>query len=183
MQRLRAVDPATATGRTKELLDGVEASFGKASNAMLAMAVNPAVLEGWLALGGALSPTLTRRLHEQIAIAIAEANGCGYCLSAHTAVGRLVGLDEGELARSRAGESSDPKVAAALRFAQAVNETRGGVGDHDLAEVRAAGYDDADIAAIVAHVALNVLTNYFNRVARTELDFPDVDDGGLAAAA
>jgi uncharacterized peroxidase-related enzyme len=182
MQRLTPVDPATATGRAKALLDGVEAAFGKAPNGTLAMAVNPAVLEGWIALHGALSPTLTRRLNEQIAIAIAEANDCGYCLSAHTAVGRLVGVDEGELARSRAGESSDPKIAAALRFARAVNEKRGGVSDHDLAEVRAAGYDDAEIAAIVGHVALNVLTNYFNRVARPEIDFPEVG-GGLAEAA
>ena len=72
-------------------------------------------------------------------------------------------------------------IAAALRFARAVNEKRGGVSDHDLAEVRAAGYDDAEIAAIVGHVALNVLTNYFNRVARTEIDFPEVEPS-LAAA-
>ncbi len=78
--------------------------------------------------------------------------------------------------------AADPKIAAALRFARVVNDMRGGVSDHDLAEVRAAGYDDAEIAAIVGHVALNVLTNYFNRVARPEIDFPEVG-GGLAEAA
>lgn len=182
MPRLTPVDPASATGRTKELLERVEAAFGRASNMALAMAVNPAVLEGWIELNGALGPTLTRQLNQRIAIAIAEANGCGYCLSAHTAVGRLVGVDDGELARSRVGESSDPKVAAALRFARAVTEKRGGVSDHDLADVRAAGYDDADIAAIVGQVALNVLTNYFNRVAQTEIDFPEVERSFRAAA-
>jgi alkylhydroperoxidase family enzyme len=109
-------------------------------------------------------------------------NDCGYCVAAHTAVGRLVGVDEGELARSRAGESSDGEIAAALRFARAVNEKRGGVSDDDLAVVRAAGYDDADITAIVGHVALNVLTNYFNRVAQIELDFPKVERGMHEAA-
>jgi uncharacterized peroxidase-related enzyme len=182
MPRLTPINPANATGRAKELLDGVEAAFGKAPNMALAMAVNPAVLEGWIALNDALSPTLTQRLNEQIAIAIAEVNDCGYCVAAHTAVGRLVGVDEGELARSRAGESSDGEIAAALRFARAVNEKRGGVSDDDLAVVRAAGYDDADITAIVGHVALNVLTNYFNRVAQIELDFPKVERGMHEAA-
>lgn len=182
MPRLKPVDHATAAGKTKELLDGVEAAFGRAPNMALAMAVNPSVLDSWIKLNGALGPTLTRRLNEQIAIAVAEANDCGYCLSAHTAAGRHVGVDEGELARNRGGDSSDRKIAAALRFARAVNETRGGVSDDELAEVRAAGYDDADIAAIVGHVALNVLTNYFNRVAQPELDFPEVERG-LAEAA
>lgn len=182
MPRLTPIDPANATGRAKELLDGLEAAFGQVPNMALAMAVSPAVLEGWVALNDALSPTLTRRLNEQIAIVIAEANDCGYCLSAHTAVGRLLGVDEGELARNRAGESSDRKTAAALGFARAVNEKRGGVSDDDLAVVRAAGYDDADIAAIVGQVALNILTNYFNRVARIELDFPQVGRGQPEAA-
>ena len=179
---LTPVDHAVATGRTKELLDGVAAAFGKAPNMTLTMAVNPAVLEGWIELNAALEPTLSRQLNEQIAIAIAEANGCAYCLAAHTAVGRLVGVEESELALSRTGDSSDPRGAAALRFALAVNEKRGGVSDQDLAEVRAAGYDDPDIAAIVGHVALNVLTNYFNRVAHTELDFPVVEQGMAEAA-
>jgi AhpD family alkylhydroperoxidase len=134
------------------------------------MATNPAVLKGYIELNGALGTTLTRELNEQIAIAVAEENGCRYCLSAHTALGGLVGVDKHELARSRAGESADTKVAAALKFAQTVNAKRGDVSDDDLAAVRAAGYDDGDIAAIVGHVALNVLTNYFNLVARTVIE-------------
>lgn len=174
MPRLTPLDPTTATGETKELLDGVQAALGMTPNMARTMARNPAVLKGWIELNGALGKTLTRELNEQIAIVVAEANGCGYCLSAHTAIGGLVGVEESELARSRTGHSADPKVAAALRFAQTVNAKRGDVGDADLAEVRAAGYDDGDIAAIVGHVALNVLTNYFNLVARPVIDFPEV---------
>ena len=182
MPRLTPLDPATATGEAKELLDGIQAAFGMTPNMARTMARNPAVLKGWIELNGALGKTLTRELNEQIALAVAEENGCGYCLSAHTAIGGLVGIDEHELAHNRAGESADPKVAAALRFAQAVNEKRGDVSDDDLATVRAAGFDDADIAAIVGHVALNVLTNYFNLVARPVIDFPEVAPG-LAKAA
>ena len=174
MPRFTPIDPATATGEAKELLDGIQAAFGMTPNSFRAMANNPGVLKGWIELSGALGATLPRKLGEQIAIAIAEQNGCAYCLSAHTAVAGLLGIDAHEIDHNRSGESDDERAAAALRFALTVNAKRGGVSDNDLAEIRAAGYDDADIAAIVAHVALNVLTNYFNRVAQPVIDFPEV---------
>lgn len=182
MPRLTAVDPATATGDAKALLDGVQAALGTTPNMTRAMATNPAVLKGWVELNSALGRTLTRELNELIALAVAEQNGCGYCLSAHTAVGGLIGVDKDALEASRSGESADPEIAAALKFAQAVNAKRGHVSDEDLAAVRAAGYDDADIAAIVGHVALNVLTNYFNLVAEPTIDFPEVKPGMAKAA-
>jgi uncharacterized peroxidase-related enzyme len=174
MPRLTPIDPATATGEAKELLDGIHAAFGMTPNSFRAMASNPAVLKGCIGLSSTLGTTLTRRLGEQIAIAIAEQNGCAYCLSAHTAVARLVGIDTHEIDHNRSGESHDVRAAAALKFALTVNATRGGVSDIDLAEIRAAGYEDPDIAAIVAHVALNVLTNYFNRVAQPVIDYPEI---------
>ena len=182
MPRLTALDPTTATGRAKELLDAVQAAFGVTPNMARTMAVNPAVLQGWMELNATLGRTLTRELNERIAIAVAEENDCGYCLSVHTAIGELVGLEKGELSLNRAGESTDSAAAAALQFAQAVNAKRGAVSDEDIRSVREAGYDDADIAAIVAQVGLNVFTNYFNRVAQTVIDFPEVTPG-LAAAA
>ena len=182
MPRLTPIDPATATGEAKELLDGIQAAFGSTPNSFRAMANNPAVLKGWIELSGALGTTLPRKLGEQIAIAIAEQNGCAYCLSAHTAVAGLLGVGPHELDRNRRGESDDERIGATLRFALSVNAKRGGVSDDDLAEVRAAGYDDAGVAAIVAHVALNVLTNYFNRVAQPVIDFPEVTPRMTVAA-
>lgn len=105
---------------------------------------------------------------------MAEVNGCDYCLSAHTALGRGAGLSDEQLDASRAGQASDPKASAALQFARATVESRGGVADSDLGRVRAAGFSDAEVVEIIAHVALNVFTNYFNRAAQTEIDFPKV---------
>src|SRR5207244_4694899 len=141
MPRLTPIDPATATGEAKELLDGIQAAFGMTPNSFRAMANNPGVLKGWTELSGALGTTIARNLGEQIAIAIAEQNGCAYCLSAHTAVAGLRAIDAHEIDRNRSGESDDERAAAALRFALTVNAKRGGVSDNDLAEVRAAGYD------------------------------------------
>lgn len=176
MSRLQALDPEHATGKTRTLLDAVGKKLGLVPNLMRTMASSPAVLEGYLGLSGALGTgRLTARLREQIALAVAEANACEYCLAAHSLLGRNAGLDAAEIVAARRGEASDARTHAAIRFALAVVASRGGVSDADLERVRGAGFGDGEIAEIVAHVALNVLTNYLNRVAETEVDFPKVE--------
>ena len=175
MPRLQTLDPAQATGKTRTLLDGVASRLGAVPNLMRTMATSPAVLDGYLGLSGALGAgRLPARLREQIALAVAEANGCHYCLAAHSLLGRNAGLADDEIVAARGGEASDPRARAAVRFALAVVASRGGVGDAELERVRGAGFGDGEISEIVAHVALNALTNYLNRVAETELDFPEV---------
>lgn len=188
MARINPVDRHTTHGAIRRNFDLVEKQLGVVPNMMRTMAASPVVLDGYLALGAALRRgALPVALQEQIAIATAEANACDYCLSAHAALGRGAGVTDEELDTNRAGRSADPRVAAALRFASAILERRGGVGDEEFARVRAAGYSDGEVAEIIAHVALNVLTNYFNRAAQTEIDFPKVTTGqrisrGLEAA-
>src|SRR4051794_29115516 len=118
--------------------------------------------------------TLPARVREQIALAVAQTNGCDYCLAAHSAVGRMVGLTVDQIRDSRLGSAVDPKVDALIRFALKVVDARGRVDDTDLEEVRRAGFDDTAITEVVANVALDVFTNYFNRLAETDLDFPAV---------
>ncbi len=178
MSRLTAINPEQATGKAKELLHDVQAKFGMTPNLMRTLAQSPAALEAYLNLSGSLSSgSLSAGLREQIALAVAEANSCQYCLSAHTAIGKLVGLDESELVAARRSASSDAKAEAALRFAQSIVVTRGNVTDHEVNRVKEAGYTDGEIAEIVANVAANIFTNYFNHVAQTEVDFPKIELG------
>lgn len=178
MTRLAAIDPATAKGMAKELLDKIQKQLGMTPNMMRTMAQSPAVLDSYLGFNAALSRgALDAKLRECIAIVVAETNRCQYCLSAHTAIGKMVGLDEEELRGSRQSASSDPKTAAALKFARAVASRHGHVSDDDLRRVRQAGHTDAEVAEIIANVALNVFTNYFNLVVGTEVDFPKVELG------
>ena len=122
-----------------------------------------------------------RRRASASPLAVAEINGCGYCLSAHTYLGKnLAKLDDAEMAANRRGLSNDPKADAAVRFAAKVTRERGKVSDEDVRAVRLAGYDDAQIIEIVQHVALNTWTNYINEVAKTEIDFPVVAPGKVA---
>jgi uncharacterized peroxidase-related enzyme len=170
------MDPNNASGKAKQLLDGVQATLGMTPNLMRTMANSPAVLEGYLNLNTALGRgRISAKVREQIALAVAQANDCEYCLSAHTAIGKKVGLPEGDLLASRQWVSSKPKANAALEFARAILMQRGQVTDEDLSRVRNAEYGDTEIAEIVANVALNVFTNYFNLVAKTTVDFPRVE--------
>jgi uncharacterized peroxidase-related enzyme len=183
MSRINPVDRDTTHEGVRRNFDTVEKQLGVVPNMMRTMAVSPAVLGGYLGLSAALRRgALPIALHEQIAVATAEANACDYCLSAHIALGRRAGVRQEELNANRAARSADSKVGAALRFASAILERRGGVSDEEFARVRTAGFSDTEIAEIIAHVALNVFTNYFNRAADTEIDFPRVAAAQLTQA-
>ncbi len=178
MPRLNPIDPARAEGKAKKLLEGVHKTLGMTPNLMRTMANSPAVLDAYLSFVKALSGgSLSAQTREQIALAVAGANGCDYCASAHTAAGRGLGVEDSELALNLQGQSSDRKFAAALAFAHAILASEGWVSDEDIALVRAAGYDDGAIVEIVANVAANIFSNYFDHIAETEIDFPLVKAG------
>ncbi len=175
MSRLTIPAREDAPAQSQPLLDAVEKQLGIVPNLFRLVGTSPAALEGYLGLNGALSRTLDAKTRERIALAVAQANGCDYCLSAHTYLGlNLAKIDDAEITRNRAGHSDDAKADSALVFARKVLDARGRVSDADLAAVRLAGFTEPQVIEIVASVALNVLTNYINNVAQTDIDFPVV---------
>lgn len=175
MSRLQAVDHSTATGKAKELLDAVKGKIGIVPNMTRVMASSPAVLESYLGFSGALAGgLLDAKTREQLALLVGQENHCNYCLSAHSAIGKMVGLNHDQIVASREGDGSSPKTTAALTFAKRVLESKGQVSEADLAAARDAGFSDGEISEIIAHVALNVFTNYFNIAADVDIDFPKV---------
>ncbi|SFK65697.1 carboxymuconolactone decarboxylase family protein [Methylocapsa palsarum] len=175
----RLPTPATidaAPAASRPFLEAVKKQFGVVPNLFRLVSNSPAALEGYLGLSSALDKgALPAPTRERIALAVAEINGCDYCLSAHTFLGkRLAKLDDAEIAANRSGASNDPKADAAVRFAAKVARERGHVSEDDVRAVKLAGYDDAEVIEIVQHVALNTWTNYINEVAKTDIDFPVV---------
>lgn len=166
----------TAPTTSQPLLQAVQSMLGSVPNLFRLVSNSPAALEGHLGMSGALAKgALPAPTRERIALAVAEINGCDYCLSAHTYLGtHLAKLDADEIAANRDGRSNDAKADAAVRFAATVAHQRGKVSPAELQAVRDAGYSDAQIIEIVQHVALNVWTNYLNNVAQTDVDFPVV---------
>ena len=175
MSRLPIPSRDEAPVKSQPMLDVVGAQLGVILNLFRLVGQSPAALEGYLGLMGALNKTLDVKTRERIALAVAQVNGCGYCLSAHSYLGANVAkLDEAELAANRRGHSSDPKADTVVVFAKKVTDARGKVSEADIAAVRFAGFTDAQIVEIVLNVALNVLTNFVNNVADTDIDFPVV---------
>ncbi|MES3151718.1 carboxymuconolactone decarboxylase family protein [Sphingomonas faeni] len=176
----RIATPATiadAPTQSQPLLDAVKAQLGVVPNMFRLISTSPQALEGYLGMSGALGrgalPAATR---ERIALAVAEVNGCSYCLSAHTYLGKHVAkLDDAEMTANRSGASNDPVADAAVHFAAKLTQERGRVSEADLAAVRLAGYTDAQLIEIVQHVALNTWTNYLNVAFATDIDFPVVE--------
>lgn len=175
MSRLTIPTRDAAPAASQPLLDAVEKSLGVVPNLFRLVGQSPAALEGLLALNGALGNALDARTRERIALAVAQANGCDYCLSAHSYLGlNLAKIDDAEIARNRAGHSSDARADAALVFATRLLASRGRVSDADIAAAKLAGFSEAQLIEIVALVAVNVFTNYVNNLADTDIDFPVV---------
>lgn len=183
MARLPIQVTESATGSNKEIFAALQKGLGMVPNMTRVMANSPAVLQAFAQFNGAMSTAkLSGQIREQIALLTAEANACTYCLSAHSALGKMVGLNQAQIDAARHRESTDPRTFAALKFAQAVIDLRGGIGDSDFKAVRAAGFSDAEIAEIVAAVALNFFTNFFNRAFDVDVDFPRVEAHQFATA-
>jgi uncharacterized peroxidase-related enzyme len=175
MSHLAPIDPATSTGKTKELLDTVKSAFGMVPNMTRVMANSPVVLESFLAFNGTLaSGSLPPQLREQIGLVVAQQNSCNYCLSAHAALGKMLHLTPEQIAASRKGDGSSEKATAALTFAKRLVENKAQTTSADFDALRSAGYTDAEIAEIIGYVALNLFTNYFNLATAVDVDFPKV---------
>lgn len=175
MSHITLIDPNTATADRKTLLEQIQGAFGTTPNMFKAVANSPAALRSMLGSFGALGKgVIPARLGEQIAVAVAERNACEYCLAVHMVLGRKAGASAEEMAAAQNGESADPKTAAALRFALRLVEARGQVSAAEVQAVRSAGFSDEEIVEILAHVALNLFTNYVNVAFAVPVDFPSV---------
>ncbi|QVL30072.1 carboxymuconolactone decarboxylase family protein [Telmatocola sphagniphila] len=173
MPRINALAPESATGHTQELFTSIKSKLGVVPNLMKTMGHSPALLEAYLQFSGKLGGgVLPAKVREQISLAVGQKNDCDYCVSAHSAIGKKLGLSTEQILDSRHGISQDPKTAAILTFSQRIIEKQGHVSDADVQDVRTAGVTDAEIVEIVGNVALNIFTNYFNHISDTEIDFP-----------
>ena len=184
MSRLNLIEPANAEGKAAELLAAVKSKLGLVPNLTKVMANQPAVLDTYLAIGGALSGgAFDPKTREAIALTVAGANQCDYCASAHSAISAGMKVDQAEISKRLNGHSDDAKLNTLLKFTSTIVDKRGLVSDADLSEFKAAGYNDADVTEVIANVVANIFTNYLNHVAETPIDFPLVKTGDLKSAA
>ena len=166
---------------SKPILDAVHKQLGAVPNMFRLLAQSPAALQGFTANNGALTKTLDVKMRERIALAVAQLNGCDYCVSAHSYLGlNLAKISPEEVALNRKGKSGDANANAALSFAAKVVRERGHISEADIKSVRDAGFSDGQIVEILAVTAENIFTNLLNVVADTDIDFPVVRAGNAA---
>lgn len=183
MQRIKALDVSAAPADSKFLLEAVQKKLGMVPNLFKTFAHSPAVLKFYLGQGEALATgVLPAALREQIALVTAGANQCDYCASAHTLMGKGAGVEAKEATANLQGQSSNAKTQAALTFAKTIIDQKGRVTANQLQAVRTAGFGEAEIVEIIAHVSMNIFTNYFNHIAETVIDFPVVSTEHTKAA-
>ena len=176
MSRLPIIDHDNASAEQQELLDAIQQKLGMVPNFLKIFANSPAALRAFLGLHGiAGEGELSSDTRERIALAVAQQNACQYCVSAHTAIGRKAGLNGDEIAANRAGGSQDAKAAVAVKFANTLVEHSGSVTAAEIAELRSAGYSDAEVVEIITHVGMNILTNFIGKASEVEIDFPTVE--------
>ena len=174
MPRLKKLEKSQASPKSQQIMGDLE-NQKMLLNIFRSMANSPAVLDAYLKFSGALREgKLDSKTREAIALAVAQVNQCDYCLSAHTMLGKNAGLNDAMVRDARLGRSTDKKIGGAVVLAKQLVTTNGRASDTDIAAARAAGLDDGDIAEVVANVALNIFTNYFNHLNQTEVDLPKV---------
>lgn len=175
MQRINALNPATTTGKSKELFNNIEAKLGMVPNMMRTMGNSPATLNGYLSFSGALAESkIGGKLAELIALTVANANGCDYCNAAHSFIGeKLAGIDTTTIQLAKQGKSNDSKTQTALTFSRSLLSKKGNVSVEDLNTLKEVGYSDGEITEIIAYVGLNIFTNYFNNAINVTVDFPE----------
>jgi uncharacterized peroxidase-related enzyme len=176
MSRITVIDESNANPEQAALLAAIQAKLGMVPNFLKVLANSPAALQAFLGLHSISSNgSLSEPTRERIALALAQMNGCAYCVSAHTAIGRKSGLSGDEVLAARTGTSEDAQAALAVKFARSLTENTGEISTAELLEMRNAGYTDSDLVEIITHVALNLLTNILAKASRIEIDFPKVD--------
>lgn len=181
MSRIAIIDNTNANAEQQALLDTIQGQLGMVPNFLKVFANSPVALRAFLGLHSvAGAGSLDHQTRERIALALAQQNGCEYCVSAHTAIGRKSGLTGDEISAARHGTSEDAQTAIAVKFATSLMEKKGDVSAIEIAQLRSAGFTDSDIVEIITHVGMNFLTNILGKASKVEIDFPQV---GLKLAA
>jgi len=180
MQGIKCIEQSRAVGKTAKLFETIQSQMGTVPNILGTLAHSPATLEGYLSFLNALNNgELTPQLRAKIALGTAGVHQCDYCASAHSSMARHSGLTEQEITRNLTGKSADIQSQSTLTFVARILTERGNIKDEDLIDIRNAGFSEAEIVEIIANTVMSIFTNYFNHIAKTKIDFPEVNTGNF----
>jgi len=176
---------ATAPAESAAILGQVKARYGFIPNLAAYLAESPSALGAVLHLAGAVDKSsLTPQEQQIVQLTISVLNGCGYCKTAHTGMGKMAGIDEATIsAVVGLTPLPDARHDALRNFTQKVVDERGWVSEADVRAFLDAGYTRAHVFDVVLAVANKVLTNYTNHIVGTLVneEFVAMAEGKIAA--
>jgi len=174
MNNLNVLTTEQASSKAQELFAVMSKKYGKVPNLYAVTANSPTALKAVLDFGDNLGTgEFSAKEAEAIALVVAQVNDCQYCLAAHTAAGKMMGLSEAETLSIRAGTSDDSKLGALVALAKEITVTRGWPAKELVDDFFATGFSKAALVELIGFVSLNVFKNYLNHVADAPIDFPE----------
>lgn len=174
MSRMPMITVQTACEAAAPTLESIHKKFGAVPNFFGALANNGTALNAYLDFEEAIESNsrLTTAQQEMISLAVANKNGCQYCVSGHTFSAKHAGVNQASALRAQTGQAEDPLDQAVLSFALAMREYRGAVPESILTQARNAGLNDQLLVEITTWTLINTYSNWINNLIQPKIDFP-----------
>jgi AhpD family alkylhydroperoxidase len=151
--------------------DNLQKAIGKVPNLYAAIAYSENGLPRYLAFQAGKT-SLNNKEKEAVNLVVSEVNGCRYCQSAHTMLGKMNGFTENEILDLRSGTSNNPKLNALVVLAKEITEKKGRISDTTLEVFYAAGYNYGHIVDVILLISDKIVMNYLHNLTNVEIDFP-----------
>lgn len=160
----------------QSLFDNLQKNLGFVPNLYAYFAKNDTALSDYLKLQNRKS-TLSGKEREIVNLVTSQINGCRYCQSAHTVLGKMHGFTEEQILEIRSGSASfNDKYQALALFTAAVVKNRGHVNEDVREAFFAAGYSEANMIDVVIVIGDKIISNYLHNLTGFEIDFPLADE-------
>jgi uncharacterized peroxidase-related enzyme len=153
------------------MFDNLNKALGMVPNLYAAIAYSENGLSRYLTLQGGKT-SLSNKEREAVNLVVSEVNGCRYCQSAHTVLGKMNGLSEEDTIDLRTGESKNPKLHSLVRLAKEITENKGRIPDTTLEAFYAAGYNDGNLVDVILQISDKIAMNYLHNLTQVKIDFP-----------
>ena len=160
------------TSNNQEIFDTLEKAVGFVPNLFATYAHSENALGNYLNLSNAKTSLKTKE-KEVVNLAVSQVNNCVYCLSAHTAIGKMNGFTDEQILELRAGNASfDNKLDALAKLAKNITENRGATDSQVLENFFEAGWTKENLIATIVLVGDKTISNYINNTTEIPVDFP-----------
>ena len=151
--------------------DNLNKAIGMVPNLYATIAYSDNGLSRYLNFQGGKT-SLNNKEKEAVNLVVSEVNGCKYCQSAHTVIGKMNGFSEQDTQDLRSGESKNPKLSALVKLAKEISEKKGRVSDTALEVFYAAGYNNGSLVDVILQISDKIAMNYLHNLTQIQIDFP-----------